>query len=89
MLLGGKWNGDYLVADLADFEEGRQNVRVYQVKELIQPADINSPLAGIVKHVELISPGEDFVVGDPTAGEEAKTLLLPAGPIQGQLDLRI
>ena len=57
MLLGGKWSGDYIVADLADFEEGRHNARVYQFKELIQPNDINSPLAGIAKHVELISPG--------------------------------
>ena len=51
MLLGGKWSGDYLVADLADFEAGAPNVRVYKVKELIQPTDITFPLAGIAKHV--------------------------------------
>ena len=56
MLLGGKWSGDYIIAELADFEAGIRNVRVCQVNELIQPIDISFPLAGIAKHVRLISP---------------------------------
>ena len=86
MLLGGKWSGDYLVADLADFEAGAFNVRVYQVKELIQPIDITFPLAGIAKHVELIFPGEEFVVGE--SGRRQRILVLLVGPILAQLDLR-
>ena len=77
MLLGGKLSGDYLVADLADFEAGAPNVRVYQVKELIQPTDITSPLAGIAKHVELISPGEEFIVGETGSSEEDIKLAAP------------
>ena len=71
MLLGGKWSGGYIIADLADFEEGKQNVRVYHVKELIQPTDSTFPLAGFAKHVELISPGEEFVSDESGSSEEA------------------
>ena len=50
---------------------------MYQVKELIQPTDVVFPLAGIAKHVQLISPGEEFVVAEPSASEKAKR---PAPP---------
>ena len=68
--MGGAWSGDYYVADLSDFEEARQNVRVFQVKELVQPEDITFPLKEIETHVRLVSPGEEVVDQDP---EEERT----------------
>ena len=61
MLPGGSWSGDYFVADYADFAEARKNVRVYQVKELIQPEELEYPVKSMQRHVELISPGEEKV----------------------------
>ena len=55
----------YYVADLSDFEEARQNVRVFQVKELVQPEDITFPLKEIETHVRLVSPAEEVVDQDP------------------------
>ena len=47
MLLGGVWSGDYWVGDLEDFEEGKQHVRVFQVKEVVRPESIEFPLREI------------------------------------------
>ena len=77
MLLGGKWSGGYLATDVNHFEDAKANVRVCQIQEVIQPTDIVFPLADRAKHVELISPGEEFVVGEPHVDEEAK---VPAPP---------
>ena len=44
---GGVWHGDYLVADLQDFEEGKAKVRVYIFKELVDPDEIRLPLFDI------------------------------------------
>ena len=46
---------------------------MYQVKELVQPTDIVFPLTGISKHVELISPGEEFVVVEPETGDSKES----------------
>ena len=56
MLLGGKWSGDYLVADMQD---AKATVRVFQIQELVQPTDIVFPFAegDISKHVQLVPPG--------------------------------
>ena len=47
MLMGGRWSGDYLVGDLQDFEAGAKNVRIYQIKELVQPEVIELPFKEI------------------------------------------
>ena len=88
-MLGGKWSGDYIIVDLADFESGASHVRVHRVNELIQLTDNAFPLAGIVKHVELISPREEFVVGESGSSEEAKVLAPSVGLKLAQPDLRI
>ena len=48
------WSGDYLVADMQDFEDAKATVCVFQIKELIQPTDIVFPLAygATSKHVQ-------------------------------------
>ena len=43
MLTGGRFSGEYYVGDLADFEAGSKNVRVYQVKELVRFETIEFP----------------------------------------------
>ena len=64
MLLGGVWSCDYGLGDLADFQEGKDNVRVYQIKEVVQPQEIEFPLEEIRKHVRLTEPGEETIQAD-------------------------
>ena len=41
---GGVWSGDYWVGDLADCAEGKDNVGAYQIKEVVQPEELEFPL---------------------------------------------
>ena len=43
---GGVWHGDYIVADLDDLVSGKRHVRVYTVKEIVDPDKIVFPLQG-------------------------------------------
>ncbi len=66
---GGKWHGDYIVAALQDFLNKKKRVRVYQVKEVVQPDAITFPLKASQAQLEAASPEEDEIeFGD---GEEA------------------
>ena len=58
------------MADLEDFEEAREHVRVHQIKELVQLETIELPLKASDKRVKLVSPGEDFIEADSTSTEE-------------------
>ena len=61
---GGVWHGDYIVADLDDLVSGKKHVRVYVVKELVDPDEIIFPLQGVPDvrkswPEEYVEPGTD------------------------------
>ena len=61
---GGVWHGDYTVADLDDFVSGKQHIRIYTIRELVDPGEITFPLQGVpdIKRSwpeEYVEPGPD------------------------------
>ena len=63
---GGVWHGDYIVADLDDLVSGKQRVRIYTVKELVDPDKIIFPLQGLPDIKQ--SWPEEYEEADPDDG---------------------